>query len=94
LAKGSTQARLEISEGIAVAHQTSRLLINPDGSTVHAFDGDEDLIYRACTGDQCVFCGDEKTAQAHLSDWRIGSTSKSKEPKPSRGTQGRSGRLQ
>ena len=28
------------------------------------------LIYRACTGDQCVFCDDERTAQAHLSYWR------------------------
>jgi len=53
-----------------MAHQASRLQTNPDGSTVHVFEGDEGLIYRACTGDQCVFCGDEKTAQAHLSYWR------------------------
>ena len=68
-----------MSEGIAMAYQASRLLTNPDGSTVHAFDRDEGLVYRACTGDQCVFCTDEKTAQAHLSYWRSHPTGDEKE---------------
>ena len=79
LALASAETRLEMREGIAMAYQSSRLLTSPDGSTVHAFDGDEGLIYRACTGDQCVFCDDERTAQAHLSYWRSHPMGKGKE---------------
>jgi len=48
---------------------SSHLLTSQDGGTVHAFHGDDGLIYRACSGERCVYCNDMETARAHLSYW-------------------------
>ena len=50
-------------------NQSSLRILKPDGSTVHAFTGDDGLVYRACAGETCVFCADQTTAQAHLNYW-------------------------
>ena len=60
-------------------HSSLRIL-KPDGSTVHAFTGDDGLVYRACAGETCIFCADQTTAQAHLDYW--GSLQVQKTPQP------------
>ena len=63
------QSFIHLSEAIDMQNQSSLRILKPDGSTVHAFTGDDGLVYRACVGETCVFCADQTTAQAHLNYW-------------------------